>query len=254
MVMQIEQQYNERPITVPNIVDYDSWLLSFKERWKQGEHIELCGATGTGKTTVAHSILDTRDYVAVLAAKRFDDTLQRFKTGHLFGRGRYTVIRKWPPEFNQHRVIYWQKPTKLEDQKKVTEAFHNALNEMYRSGGWCIYTDDAGYIAGTLGLAKDYGVLLNQGRSAGISMVNSIQRPHSMVQKVPVETLSQCRHHLIFKYTDEREIKSCAEICGITYREMLRMQYNLHVDTNKGFSDFICVSHGKVEIVRNVKG
>lgn len=254
MAMELQQQFNERPLTIPNVVTYDAWLESFKKDWRQGEHVSIIGPTGTGKTTIAHSILDAREYVCVLAVKRFDDTLQRFKSGHRYGRARYDVIRKWPPDFNQHKVIYWQKPTKIEDQYKMAEAIHNALNEMYRSGGWCIYLDECGYIAGNLGLGKAVGVLLNQGRSAHISMVCTMTRPHSMIAKVPVETLNQCRHHIIFKYQDEKEIKATAEIAGIGYQDMRRFQYNLHVDTHKGFSDFVYIGHGSVQIVRNVTG
>lgn len=248
-------QHNfERPLVIPNVTEYDTWLENFKNSWRQGEHVSIIGPTGTGKTTIAHSILDAREFVCVLAVKRFDDTLQRFKYGHRYGRARYDVIRKWPPEFNQKRVIFWQKPTKIEDQQKVADAIHKALNEMYRSGGWCIYCDEAGYIAGNLGLGRAVGVLLNQGRSAHVSMVCTMTRPRSMVARVPVETLNQCRHHIIFKYQDEKEIQTCAQIAGISFQEMRRFQYGLHVDTNKGFSDFIYVGHGSVNIVRNVKG
>lgn len=255
MAMQQEQiyQFNERPTIVANIITFDEWVELFKNDWRQGEHVSLIGQTGTGKTTVAHSILDARDYVCVIAAKRFDDTLQRFKWGHRYGRSRYDVVRKWPPEYNQHKVIYWKKPERLSEQKKVALEIHSALNDMYRAGGWCIYADDTGYLSGFLGLGGALVVLLNQGRSAHISVVCAIQRPKSLMAKVPVEALTQCRHHIIYKYTNEDEIKSCAQISGLSLAEMRRYQHNLHVDADKGFSDFLYIGHGKVYIVRNIE-
>jgi ABC-type dipeptide/oligopeptide/nickel transport system ATPase subunit len=243
----------DRPTIVADIVTFDDWLESFKSDWRQGEHVSLIGQTGTGKTTVAHNILDARDFVCVIAAKRFDDTLQRFKWGHRYGRARYDVVRKWPPEYNQHKVIFWKKPEKLSEQKKVALAMHDALNEMYRAGGWCIYADDTGYLTGFLGLGGAMVVLLNQGRSAHISVVCAIQRPRSLMAKVPVEALTQCRHHIIYKYTNEDEIKTCAQISGLSFAEMKRYQYNLHTDPDKGYSDFLYIGHGKVQIVRNTE-
>jgi energy-coupling factor transporter ATP-binding protein EcfA2 len=251
MAMDLQQQF-DRPVLIPNIISYDDWLASFKEEWRQGEHVSIIGPTGTGKTTIAHSILEARDYACVLAVKRFDDTLQRFKYGHRYGLSKYQVVRHWPPEFNQQRVIFWQKPTKIEDQHKVAESMHTALNDIYRSGGWALYADDTGYLAGSLGLGRALVVLLNQGRSANLSIVCAIQRPKSLLAKVPVEAVSQVRHCLIFKFTSEDEIKSCGLISGIGYQEMRRMQYNLHVDEKKGYSDFLYIGHGKIQVVRNV--
>lgn len=233
--------------------NFDDWYQDLQSDWHQGEHVAIIGQTGTGKTTVAHRILDIRDYVCVLAIKREDDTLERFRTGEQYGRDSYRVIRSWPPDYPFRKVILWAKPKSLkrDDLQKQALAVHHALNRMYLSGGWCIYLDEAGYLAGVLGLSSAIGILLNQGRSAHISVVATMTRPSSVVARIPRESLTQVRHHLVFKYTDDREMKSCAEIVGLSLQSMRIFQKLLTTNPQKGFSDFLYVGKGKIIIVRN---
>lgn len=223
------------------------WTIGqFKEymrtNWAQGEHVALCGPTGSGKTTVACDIVVLRDYAVMLAVKRYDDTINLFK------KAGFKVINKWPPDYTKKHVILWSKPDSLDSATKQTAVISEALERIYISGGWCVYFDEAGFIAGHLRLGGYLGVLLNQGRSSHISVVCAMTRPHSMVARIPAETLNQCRHILIFKYTDEREIKACAEICGLSFHAMQQLQQAL--DTH----DFLYVGKRNVAIVRNTRG
>lgn len=230
-------------------LSFDAFLSLFLSEWHQGEHIDLIGPTGTGKTTVAHKILTAREYVCVLAIKRQDDTLDEFTKNE----PRYTIIQKWPPEYMQKRVILWKKPKSLDraDVRKQALSVHRALNQMYISGGWCIYLDEAGYIAGILGLSQAIGILLNQGRSAHLSIAVTTTRPSSVVARIPKEALNQVRHHLIFKFIDEREMKTCGEIVGLSLPKMRYLQSLLNVDASRGFSDILYFAKGKVYLVRN---
>lgn len=211
--------------------------------WKQGEHVALIGPTGTGKSTLAFHILKCRGYVVAIAVKKRDDTM------NLFRRGGYRLLRSWPPEPHMTHVLFWDKPTSLSDDiGKQHHAIHAMLNNIYLSGGWCVYLDEAGYLSGTLALHRDIGVLLNQGRSNKLSVVASVTRPHSMVARVPAETLNQCRHIIIFRFSDEREIKACAEIAGISRNTMMSLQNELAIHEKRN-TDFICMSHGDIFIV-----
>lgn len=230
------------PISRMQEVNTNDWLADFKQRWRQGEHVAIIGPTGTGKTTISLDIVSVRDYVVVFAVKRKDETLDLFK------RGGYKVIKSWPPDLYSHKVILWEKPGSLtDDLGKQALAIHEALNKIYLAGGWCVYFDEAGYIAGTLGLGRDIGVLLNQGRSAYLSIVCAMTRPSSVVARIPKEALNQPRHRLVFKFEDEREQKACAEIVGINWRTMLEIQQDL------GKHDFVYIGGGQQMIVRNTK-
>lgn len=243
------RKVEHEPLVKFDELSFDAFLSLFLSEWHQGEHIDLIGPTGTGKTTVAHKVLTAREYVCVLAIKRQDDTLDQF-TRHA---PRYKIIQKWPPTYLEKRVILWKKPRSLdrEDVKKQALSVHKALNQMYLSGGWCIYLDEAGYIAGVLGLSQAIGILLNQGRSAFLSIAVTTTRPSSVVARIPKEALNQVRHHLIFKFIDEREMKTCGEIVGLSLPKMRYLQSLLVVNPGKGFSDFLYFAKGKVYLIRN---
>jgi len=236
-------------------ISLDSFYSKLQGNWRQGEHIALIGPTGTGKTTIAHSLLEHRDYVCVLAVKEHDDTLERFKHGPEYDKSRYKVIKKFPPDYPTRRVVLWIKPRSIVDREDQSTKIYHALNLMYLQGGWCIYFDEAGYIAGNLGLSGALGILLNQGRSSYISVVATVTRPHSMIARVPVETMNQCRHLIVFKYTDiEKDGKACAQIAGINSREMEHYMRALAYHPAKNgqrFSDFLYIYEQTVLIVRN---
>lgn len=235
----------------PNEIDIDTWYAQMQSSWRQGEHVLILGPTGTGKTTVAHTILDIRDYVVVIAVKMKDDTLERFKHGHEYGRKIYKVIKKWPPDFPYHRIVLWLKPKSIKDTRWQSERLYIALDRMYLAGGWCIYFDETGYIVMMLGLGQAFGVLLNQGRSSGISVVAVMTRPTSIIAKVPKEALNQPRHKIIFKYDNRDEMKACAQIADVSMYEMQKYMDMLQYHGEKKFSDFLYCNQGKVIIVRS---
>jgi hypothetical protein len=232
-------------------VNRDEWLEIFKDSWQQGEHVVVAGPTGTGKTFFSQPILDIREWVCVIAVKPKDDTLERFKQSHLYGYKKYEIIKKWPPIHGVKRFILWVKPKGLHKLREQADTLHRTLNEMYREGGWTIYIDDTGYVTGTLGLGQAVGVLLNQGRSSGLTIVICVQRSTSVVARVPKEAFSQPRHKLIFKYENRDELKAVSQVVDIdlktlsTYMDMLNSYYP------KGYTDFIYVGKGKTYLVRN---
>lgn len=199
--------------------------------WQQGEHSILIGETGTGKTRLARDLLLLRRYVVVVAVKKYDDSLESYKRD-------YQLIRKWPPDYGQERVLYWPKSVNLEDVSQQRAGVRRVLNNVYQSGGWTVYLDDMGYVAGALGVKQDLVILLNQGRSAYISVMGSVTRPSSTLAGVPLESFAMVRHVYLFPTHDEREHIRMAQISGIPLRELRPMLEDLApyecIASNKG--------------------
>lgn len=224
-----------------NVEDWYNW---FSFNWSQGQHVVLMGPTGSGKTSLASILLEARTYVIALAVKRNDDTLEKFK------KKQYKVVKKWPPEYGYERIILWIKPKSLDDIYDQAITIHYALQKIYLAGGWTVFFDDAGYITGYLGLGRDLGVMLNQGRSSYLSIVVGLTQPKSVVARVPSETFKQCTHQIVFKYSNVGEIKAISDIVGIDWHEMVQLLDQL--DDH----DFLYIGKGHILLVRNrlVKG
>lgn len=195
------------------------------------------GPTGSGKTTVASDLLTIRDYVAVIALKPKDDTLKLYKT--------FRIIRSWPPDFEQCKVILWLQPRRFEDIAKQSGKIAGALETMYVTGGWCIYMDEAGLMSGPFyGLKRHMAILLNQGRSISLTIVMSMTQPHSVTAQMPSEALKQCRHIIIFRFTNSDEAKAAGIVAGIDQKTMMALMERLDKH------DFIAVSEGKQFLVK----
>lgn len=233
----------------------ESFLALIKQRWQQGEHLGLIGPTGTGKTHTAQELLSFREWVCVLAVKRNDDTLDRFKNGDRYGFPHYSVIKKWPPDFHKQRVVLWAKPESLDKSAlaKQRAVIYHALSQMYKSGGWCAYFDEVGYIAGVLQLGHELGILLNQGRSSHITIALTMTRPSSVVARVPKEALNQIRHLIVFKYTNKDESDTCAQIAGVSKATMWDLMQELQFHSSKNgnrFSDCLYFHEGECCLIR----
>lgn len=215
------------------------WLDQMWMEWEQGEHVALMGQTGSGKTTLARDLLKVRDYVVVLAVKRFDDTLDSFTAAAGYTRS------SWPPDYNRRRVLIWPRPKDIDDIDGQGKHVHRVLKDVSRSGGWALFLDDTGYITGMLGEGKSVTALLNTGRSGHISVVTAMTQPTSVAARIPTETLRQVRHVLVFPYQNQRDTDTISKIVGYNRRDiegwMKRMDPH----------DFLAFSHGKVTLVRH---
>lgn len=179
--------------------------------WRQGEHVSLIGPTGGGKTTLALEILPRRAHVAVLGTKPRDPTLDRLR-----GDG-YRVIREWPPEWNQNRVILWPRMRRIPDDIANQQTqFDNMLRRVFAEEGWCVYVDELHYLCDVLRLQKHLAVYWQQGRSIGLSLVASAQRPAS----IPLAAYSQATHLFFWRTNDDRDLKRIGGIGGLSSKEI----------------------------------
>lgn len=199
-------------------VEHVPWAEFHDRRfvWRQGEHVSLIGKTGGGKSTLARAILDHRAYVVAMASKPHDPTLDGFR------RDGFVLTRSWPPKrprrpklradgsLAEHRALLWPSMREMGDVHKQRAVFDVALRRIFETGRWCVYADELRYLAGTLGLKSHFELLWLQGRSLGVSLVASTQRP----SWVPREMYSQATHLFLWRNGDEADLRRLSDIGG----------------------------------------
>lgn len=213
-------------------VDWSTFLSGLQ--FEQGEDCTLVGAKGSGKTTLALRLLARRQFVCVLATKKSDDSLY----GPLRKKG-FVITDDPNLDYRQTpKVIFrpgLKDPSKesIEDQ---AEKFRHVLVQVFEEGGWCLYGDEIRYLSDNLGLRIPIETLYLQGRSLGVSMVVSTQRPVS----IPVIAFESATHLFLFRMTDRANIQRASEFGGadidlIRYTLPRLPRYEvLYVDTRTG--------------------
>lgn len=229
-------------------VSLSEWLGSMRGEWHQGEHVCLIGRTGTGKTHLSLPLMDIRRYNVVFGFKKSDPSLQEF-----IGNG-YRHIRQWHDRrYDDERLVLWNKPKQLSSEGPQRARALVALNAIFRDGGWTAFIDDTGFATGLLKLQKQAAVLLNQGRSARISVALALTQPSSVIQQIPSEVLRQVSHKIVFRYLDDDNTKAIGRITGYNWRDVHDWMRDMHVYSNgqDRWTDFLAISHDDVVMVRN---
>lgn len=172
---------------------------------KQGDAITIVGSTGSGKTTLALRLLPYRDYVCVMGTKNKDDSLypRLEREGY-----KLTDDPKLDPE-DEPLVLFRPKlagPT-IEAVNEQRQKFFELLVGVFNEGGWCLYGDEVRYLSDNLKLRSVLDLLWLQGRSLGITMLVSTQRPVS----IPVVAFESAVHLFLFRTTDKANIDRAAE-------------------------------------------
>lgn len=186
--------------------------------WQQGEHVTLIGPTGRGKTTLALQLMERRTYTVTMACKPKDPLISAL----VIDRGQ-TLIQDWPPPEPRdlyNRVVFWPPIGKMKHVGLQKRRFASALMDIYEAGGWCVYFDEARYLTQFLNLQSLAELLWLQGRSLGISLVCSTQRPYW----IPLSAYDQATHLFIWRDSDERNIKRLCEMASVdnaTIREAI---------------------------------
>jgi energy-coupling factor transporter ATP-binding protein EcfA2 len=177
--------------------------------WDQGQHVTLVGGTGSGKTTLARAILPMRDFTIVLATKRRDSSL--YDPLRKMG---FEVQETLDLDYARFPKIIFQPQMRTPNAKGLEEqkdAFEEALIEIFNEGSWCIYADEVRYLTDNLKLRSVFDVLWLQGRSLGISLVVSTQRPVS----IPLLAFDQATHFFCWRQTLKDDIQRISEFAGI---------------------------------------
>lgn len=188
-------------------VSWGQFIRSFE--WRQGEHIGMIGPTGNGKTNLELLLLmqGFRDYVAVFATKVSDPTLDLF--GKAFD---FKKLAAWNPKLKIEKYpkrLLWPKGRDLRSLKQhQRDVFLDALDDIYAAGGWCIVLDEMWWIGKILGLEQEMKIILQQGRSAGLSFMGATQRP----AWVPLEVYDNSTHLFFWADNDETNLKRISSI------------------------------------------
>jgi len=173
-------------------------------RWRQGEHVSLIGPTGTGKTTAMLGLLQQRRYVCVLGTKPADETLSSL----VQRGGGYKRITAWPPPRVRERVVLWPRVTRASDLPRIAGIMRHALDEAFAEGGWCIAADEVWFLSHKLKLADMLETYWSQGRSIGLTLVATTQRP----AWVPRMMYSQATHLFLWRDADRTNLDRIKDI------------------------------------------
>lgn len=169
-------------------------------KWKQGQHCLAVGGTGSGKSTVAGELLPRRSLVAVCVSKGMDPI---FDTPYY---REYKRIGKWPPPRGDDRVLLWPPngSSIVETRALKQVVFRKMFDDiLLHKGHWCIDVDEEHYMVESLGLGREITDILEQGRSAFISMWNNTQRPAG----IPLATYINSSHAFFFQTQEDYDVK-----------------------------------------------
>jgi hypothetical protein len=182
-------------------------------RWRQGEHVSLIGPTGGGKTTLALDILPMRKFDVVFGVKPRDDTLS-----DLLKQSQWQRMYGWDTIKAKElkRVVLWPKMESPEDMGVQAKVFGQALRGIFRAGSFCVFADELRYLCETLRLRRYFELLWMQGRSLGISLVASAQRPAF----VPTLLYDQATHLFFWRDNDELNLKRIGGIGWLNSQEI----------------------------------
>lgn len=223
------------PEPVP-VVPWSKWLPHFAARYKvtakSADHLTVIGPSGTGKTTLAFTLVNaTRRYVVALGTKPRDPELAAVTRGYF----RQQVGKL--PHWKEHpRVLVWPTYRGTVDEAKQRAVFAQVLDESFSVGGWHVVIEEAPHIV-DLGLKRKLIQHLRMGRTNVSGLIVCAQRP----VYVPHEAFSQCQHLIMFGTNDDDDLKRLGGLNGAdTYRaryclaQLGRDHSFLHVDTRTG--------------------
>ncbi len=189
--------------------------------WGPSQHFGLIGPTGQGKTTMTVHLLPQHPYTAVFATKPRDATMDS-----LIESDGYLRMERWEPldPVRHPRRVLWPDATTFDSVDKQKAVFHDALDQIYREGGWTVNIDELWYFTVELGLKRDVDKYYSQARSNGISLLAGTQRPAN----VPVAIYSQSTHLMFWQNNDENDLKRIAGTSRESAATMRHIAQNLH--------------------------
>lgn len=173
------------------------------------EHLTVYGKSGGGKTYFVGYVLRQRSMArgsrtVIVATKKTDRTLLALG---------WPIIEKWPPDYNQHQVIYWARAKGLSAEHRVPQrvkvkALMDAL--WVKDSNTVVYWDELAYVESMLRLKPELETFYREGRANGITNVCSMQRPTGVTRLAH----SESGWTVAFAPKDQDDRKRVAEVFG----------------------------------------
>jgi hypothetical protein len=177
------------------------------------------GPTGAGKTHLALEIAEIRSYVLFLACKPRDPLISELKARgyHEIREGKLEIpYADGRPQYT--RVVYWprfsEKITKNDQDKErqlQSQAMRQAFAYARRNGSWALVIDEGTWVCRDLNLQRLADSMYFQGRTLGVSVILSTQRPAWVGQYA----FSQADHVFLFQTAHREDLKSLGDIAGV---------------------------------------
>jgi hypothetical protein len=196
-------------------------------QWKQSQHVVAIGGTGSGKSTLSGELLPRRKLVVVCVSKGMDEIFQ----GPYFTE--YDTIAKWSArKKDQEHVLLRpanQKTIELTRTHK-TDIFRECFDSiLLKEGYWCIDIDESHYLCERLKLGGEVADLMEQGRSAHISVWNNTQRPAG----IPLAIYVNSMHGFFFLTQEEYDLQRLSRM-GNKHTNVKELSANIqNLDTHE---------------------
>lgn len=207
---------NTPGFTEPPRVPWSELGPEFIEEWghdggkMRGEHIEIAGQTGSGKSYLLATILQQRaarwnTAEIVIVTKQSDDSIP------LLG---WPVVNKFEDIRKNRQCIFWPQTTLQGEarEKYHEEQIYNLLSSLWVPDANVVLAfDEVGYVESlSRRLQKEIIMFWREGRSHNLSIIAMKQRPVGVTRDQHSET----RWKFIFPPADQGDMKRFAEMLG----------------------------------------